>query len=219
MGYLNLDKTNLVNLEYSLYREIIRTNRAGSYSSSTIINCNTRKYHGMLVCPIDHFDGERFVLLSSLDLSLIQHEQVFNLGIRKYQGSHYDPKGHKYITDLEMNSIPSRVYRVGGMVLSTELLLVENEEQLLYKVTLEEANSPTKIRFKPFLAFRSIHELTHQNLTANTRPELSEQGIKIKMYDGFPHLNMQLSKKNEFIAIPDWYTGVEYMKEIGRAHV
>ena len=218
MGYLNLDKTNLVNLEYSLYREIIRTNRAGSYSSSTIINCNTRKYHGMLVCPIDNFGGKRFVLLSSLDLSLIQHEQVFNLGIRKYHGNHYDPKGHKYMTDLEMSSIPTRVYRVGGMVLSTEVLLAETEEQLLYKVTLLEANSPTKIRFKPFLAFRSIHELTHQNLTANTRPEQSEQGIKIKMYDGFPHLNMQVSKKAEFIAIPDWYTGVEYIKEQHRGY-
>ena len=218
MAYLNLDKTKLVNLEYSLYREMIRTNRAGSYSSSTIIGCNTRKYHGMLVCPIDHFNGGRFVLLSSLDVSLIQHQQVFNLGIRKYQGNHYDPKGHKYITDLEMETIPKRVYRVGGMILSTEQLLVETEEQLLFKVTLLDAHSPTKIRFKPFLAFRSIHELTRQNMVANTRYEDVLQGIRVKMYEGFPYLNMQLSKKAEFIAAPDWFRGVEYIKEQHRGY-
>src|SRR5690554_4891632 len=55
MTYLKLDKTKLVNLEYSLHREVLRTNRAGSYCSTTVIGCNTRKYHGMLVCPVAHF--------------------------------------------------------------------------------------------------------------------------------------------------------------------
>lgn len=218
MAYLNLDKTKLVNLEYSLVREMIRTNRAGSYSSSSIIGCNTRKYHGMLVCPIDHFNGGRFVLLSSLDISLIQHQQVFNLGIRKYQGSHYEPKGHKYLTDLEIDNIPKRIYRVGGIIISVETLLVETEEQLLVKVTLEDAHSPTKIRFKPFLAFRSIHDLTKQNMVANTRYEDAPNGIKIKMYEGFPYLNMQVNKKNDFIASPDWFRGVEYLKEQHRGY-
>jgi predicted glycogen debranching enzyme len=218
MAYLNLDKSKLVNLEYSLNREMIRTNRAGSYSSYTIVGCNTRKYHGILVCPIDHFNGGRFVLLSSIDVSLVQHDQVFNLGIRKYQGNHYEPKGHKYMTDLELDLIPKRVYRVGGMVITTELTLIETEEQVLFKVTLEDAHSPTKIRFKPFLAFRSIHELTKQNMVANTRYEEADQGVKIKMYEGFPYLNMQLNKKAEFIAAPDWFRGIEYIKEQHRGY-
>ena len=218
MGYLNLDKEKLVNLEYSLYREVLQTNRAGSYCSTTIINCNTRKYHGMLVCPIDDFNGEKFVLLSSLDVSLVQHNQAFNLGIRKYGGNNYEPKGHKYLTDLDMDIIPRRIYRVGGMVFSTETLLSENEEQVLLKVTLEQANSATKIRFKPFLAYRHIHDLTKQNMFANTRCEAIANGVKAKMYDGFPYLNMQLSKKNEFIPVPDWYLGVEYIKEKNRGY-
>jgi len=218
MDYLHLDKTKLVNLEISLYREVLLTNRVGSYCSSTIINCNTRKYHGMLVCPIDNFNGDSYILLSSLDVSLVQHDQAFNLGIRKYNGNHYDPKGHKYFTDFEMEQVPKSVYRVGGMVLSTETLLNQDEEQMLYKVTLEDAHSPTKIRFKPFLAFRNIHELTQQNMNANTRYEKIKQGIKIKMYEGFPYLHMQVSKKAEFIAVPDWYTGVEYFKEQSRGY-
>ena len=52
MAYLKFNKDELVNLEYSLKREVLATNRAGGYMSSTIIGCNTRKYHGLLILPI-----------------------------------------------------------------------------------------------------------------------------------------------------------------------
>ena len=71
MAYLKFNKDELVNLEYSLKREVLATNRAGGYMSSTIIGCNTRKYHGLLILPIEEFDGENHVLLSNLDVSLI----------------------------------------------------------------------------------------------------------------------------------------------------
>jgi predicted glycogen debranching enzyme len=218
MSYLQLDKSKLINLEYSLYREILRTNRAGSYSSTTIIGCNTRKYHGLLVCPIEKFDYERHVLLSNVDVSVIQHDKIFNLGIHKYQGNHYEPKGHKYIRDFEIEQIPKITYRVGGVVLSCELLLVENEEQVLLRYTLEEAHSPTLLRFKPYLAFRSVHQLTRQNLVANTRYDIISNGIKLRLYPEFPELHMQLSKNSEFVAMPDWYRGVEYIKEQERGY-
>jgi predicted glycogen debranching enzyme len=218
MAYYQLGKDRLVNLEYSLYREILRTNRAGSYCSTTIIGCNTRKYHGLLVCPLKELGGDHYVLLSSLDLSVEQHNQVFNLGIHKYHGSHYEPKGHKYLTSLEIDDIPKRYYRVGGVILSTEMVLVENEEQLLFKVTLEDAHSPTKIRFKPFLAFRQVHELTYQNMDANTRYKEVDNGISVKMYEGFPSLFLQSSKQIEFIPVPDWYLGIEYIKEQHRGY-
>jgi predicted glycogen debranching enzyme len=218
MAYYQIDKAKLVNLEYSLYREMLRTNRAGTYCSTSIIGCNTRKYHGLLVCPLEQFGGEHIGLWSGLDVSVVQHDHVFNLGIHKYQGSNYEPKGHKYLTSLEMEDIPKRIYRVGGVVLSSELVLVEKEQQLLFKVTLEKAQSDTQVRFKPFLAFRNIHELTHQNLDANTRYKVSDNGISLKMYQGFPELHLQLSKETEFIPMPDWYLGVEYLKEQHRGY-
>ena len=78
MSYIKFEKAQIVNLEFSLSREVIRTNRAGSYSSTTIVGCNTRKYHGLLVCPIDAFGGERHVLLSSVDTTVVNHFKIFN---------------------------------------------------------------------------------------------------------------------------------------------
>ena len=43
MGYLNFDKTVLTNLERSLGKEMIRTNRAGGYNATTLVDCTTRK--------------------------------------------------------------------------------------------------------------------------------------------------------------------------------
>ena len=67
MSYLRFDKTLMVNLQESLPREILRTNKSGAYHCTTIVDCNTRKYHGLLVIPVPNLDDENHVLLSSLD--------------------------------------------------------------------------------------------------------------------------------------------------------
>ena len=87
MSYLRFDKTLMTNLEESLQREILRTNKAGAYHCTTIVDCNTRKYHGLLVIPVPNLDDENHVLLSSLDETVIQHGAEFNLGLHKYQGN------------------------------------------------------------------------------------------------------------------------------------
>ena len=101
MSYLKFDKTLMINLEQSLTKEMLRTNKSGAYSYSTIVDCNTRKYHGLLVIPLPETDGENHVLMSSLDTTVVQHEAEFNLGIHKYPGNNYSPKGHKYIREYQ----------------------------------------------------------------------------------------------------------------------
>ena len=77
MSYLKFDKTLMTNLEEALPREILRTNRSGAYHCTTIVDCNTRKYHGLLVIPVPELDDENHVLLSSLDETVIQHGAEF----------------------------------------------------------------------------------------------------------------------------------------------
>ena len=219
MSYIKFDKEQVVNLEYSLTREIIRSNRAGSYSCTTLVGCNTRKYHGLLVCPVDALGGDRYVLLSSADITVVNNDKSFNIGIRKYNGDYFIPKGHKYIEDFEADAIPpSQVFRVGGAALKVERLLVHYEEQMMQRMTVVEASEPIKLQVRPFLAFRCIHELTHANMAANTKVEYIENGIKAKLYEGFPYLNLQFSSKVEFVPVPDWYLGVEYTEEQKRGY-
>ncbi len=208
----------MTNLEESLRRELLRTNRSGAYSSSTLVDCNTRKYHGLLVVPVPELDDENHVLLSSLDCTVVQHGAEFNLGLHKYQGNNYSPKGHKYIREFSCDVVPTTLYRVGGVLLKKEVVFQHYEDRILIRYTLEDAHSATTLRFRPFLAFRSVRQFTHENSTASREYHPVENGIKTCMYAGYPDLFMQFSKKNEFIFHPDWYRGVEYPKEQERGY-
>ncbi len=218
MPCLKFDKTELTNLQYSASKELLRTNRSGSYLSQTISGCNTRKYHGLFVSPIPAFDNSLHVLLSTLDISVIQHNCEFNFGLHKYAGNHYDPKGHKYLKDFTFDTIPVLSYRVGGVQLSVSEILVEKTEHLLIRIHLEKAHSETKLRMKPMLAFRNVHELTKENMQANIFTRPSKNGVITRMYENYPEFYMQTSAKNEFIPMPIWFHDVEYTQEQKRGY-
>ena len=218
MSYLRLEKAVMTNLQDSLRREFLRTNRSGAYSSSTLVDCNTRKYHGLLVVPVPELDDENHVLLSSLDCTVIQHGAEFNLGLHKYQGNNFSPNGHKYIREYDATEVPTTTYRVGGVVLKKEIVFQHYEDRILIRYTLVDAHSATTLRFRPFLAFRSVRQFTHENSTASREYFEVDNGIKTCMYAGYPDLYMQFSKKNEFVFMPDWYRGIEYPKEQERGY-
>ena len=217
MSGLTFDKRELGNLEYSLDREMLATDRRGGYMSTTIVCCNTRKYHGLMVAPIDESD-RTFVLLSSLDETIMQHGQSFNLALHRYDGV-YEPRGHKYITDFEYTPTPTITYRVGGVILRKELLWIHQRTQLMIRYTLVDAHSETTLRLRPLLAFRDKHALSKANMDADGRAYPVPFGVKCRLYDGFPWLYMQLSKDDaEFVPAPDWYYNFEYHKEIARGY-
>ncbi len=218
MSYLRFEKALMTNLQDSLPKELLRTNRSGAYSCSTIVDCNTRKYHGLLVVPIPEIDDDNHVLLSSLDVTVVQHGAEFNLGLHKYQGNNFSPMGHKYIREFDCDKVPTTIYRVGGVLLKKEVVFQHYEDRILIRYTLVDAHSATTLRFRPFLAFRSVRQFTHENTVASRDFYPVDNGIKTCMYEGYPDLYMQFSKKNEFVFHPDWYRGVEYPKEQERGY-
>src|SRR5690554_3349756 len=214
MSYLKFNKDLMINLEYSLYRNVLRTNRKGAYQNTSISGCNTTKYQGLLVMPVPFLDDENHLILSSFDETVIQRGAEFNLGIHRYAGDNYSPKGHKYIREFNSDSIPKTIYRVGGVILSKEIMFSSKENRLMIKYTLLDAHSPTKIRFKPFLAFRKASQLTIENEQVDKSYRNVENGISTCMYSGYPELFMQFSKDPEFIYHPDWYRDIEYLQDL-----
>ena len=108
MSYLKFDKNLMINLEQSLTKEILRTNQSGAYHCTTLVGCNTRKQHGLLVIPIPEIDDNSHVMLSSLDETVIQHGAPFNLGLHKYKGNVFSPNGHKYIREYDCERVHAR---------------------------------------------------------------------------------------------------------------
>lgn len=217
MSALTFDKKELGNLEYSLQREMLATDRMGGYMSTTIVCCNTRKYHGLMVAPIDDSD-RTYVLLSSLDETIVQHDQSFNLALHRFKGT-YEPRGHKYITDFAYTPTPTITYRVGGVILRKEMLWIHKRTQLMIRYTLEDAHSETRLRLRPFLAFRDKHALTHANLEADGHSYPVNDGVKCRLYGNFPWLYLQTNRPEaEFVPAPDWYYNFEYLQDLARGY-
>lgn len=217
MSVLTFDKKELGNLEYSLQREMLATDRRGGYMSTTIVCCNTRKYHGLMVAPIDDSD-RAYVLLSSVDETIVHDGQSFNLALHRFPGT-YEPRGHKYITDFEYTPTPTITYRVGSIVLRKELLWIHNRTQLMIRYTLLEAPSDVRLRLRPFFAFRDKHALTHANMEADGRSRPIPGGVKCRLYSDFPWLYLQTDCRDaEFVPAPDWYYNFEYAREIERGY-
>ncbi len=218
MCYLRFDKGQMTNLQDSLYKELLITNRSGAYCSTTLVGCNIRKYNGLLVIPVPGLDEENHVLLSSLDETIIQHGAEFNMGLHKYQGENYSPKGHKYIISFEWEQVPTWTYRVGGVLLKKQLTFDTTTHRLFVRYTLLDAHSETTLRLRPFLAFRSVRQWTHENATADRSYTEVSNGVRMCLYAGYPDLYMQTSKHTEWHYCPDWYRGLDYPKERERGY-
>ena len=218
MAFLKFNKSELVNLSYSLKREIMLANKTGAYCNTSIVTCNTRRYHGLLAVPVEKFDGYRHLLLSSLDESITLRGKRFNLGIHCY-GEIYDPRGHKYIVDFDADPVPCITYKIGEIVLRKSIVLHPAENQLMIQYELVNAPAKVKLELKPFLAFRNIHGLTGENDAARTDFTPIQNGAAFCLYEGFPQLNLQLStSQSAFRSLPVWYKGVTYSDEMRRGY-
>ncbi len=216
MSYLKFDKNLMINLEQSLPKEMLRTNQSGAYHCTTIVDCNTRKQHGLLVVPVPELGNSWHVMLSSLDLTVYQHGAPFNLALHRYRGGVMSPNGHKYIREYDCESVPRTTYRVGGVILTKEKIFISNENRILIRYTLVEAHSPTTLRFRPVLAFRDANELcVANNAIDQTIPEI-QNGVSACLYPGYPRLFMQFSNKPTWTYEPNWYNGFEYVKDLER---
>ena len=217
MSYLKFDKNLMINLEQSLRKEMLRTNQAGAYHCTTVVGCNTRKQHGLLVIPMPgREEYSPHVLLSTLDETVIQHGAPFNLGLHRYRGGVFSPNGHKYIREYDCETAPRTTYRVGGVILTKEKVFISEENRILIRYTLVDAHSPTTLQFRPFLAFREANALCIENGNIDGTMTPVNNGVSCCLYNGYPTLYMQVSRKPEWVNEPNWYNGIEYVKDLER---
>lgn len=213
------DKAACQNTRRALQKEWLQTNGLGDYSSSTILGCNTRKYHGLLVASTSN---GRQVLLSSIEESVRGGNREFYISTRQHPGQLY-PLGYQYMDKFVLDPWPQFTYRVGDVYIKRELLLVKGKTRLLMRWTLEGpdrkghgALPDLSLSLKPLLAYRGFHQLTHANPAINPQTEPVPNGFGISPYEGLPPIYFQVSGYYTFKPRMDWYFNVEYFQERDR---
>ena len=200
----------------ALQYEWLDTNGMGGYASSTLLNCHTRKYHGLLVSNLLQPEG-RFVLLSKVEDSLVAGDKEFFLSCHQYPGT-FIPAGAQYLHEFRQDLFPHFIYRIGDIELHKSVMLVRGSNTVLIRYYLLCADFPLTLRIKPLLAYRGFHELAREN--SFLRPELDfesvRNGFRIAPYQDMPALVIQSSQAIRAEPRPLWYRNFEYSVEAAR---
>ncbi len=209
----SFDKAACQNTRRALRKEWLLTNGLGDYASSTILCCNTRKYHGLLTVNTPY---GRHVLLSALEESIMGGGKEFTLSTRQHPGTLY-PHGHDYLEAFRLDQWPQCVYRVGDVRLCREVQLVRGESLLLMRFSVRGPTPvpPLTLRLRPLLAYRNFHKLTHANPDLRSETTPLSDGFSITPYEGLPtlYIQCQTSQRHSFTPRPDWCRNVEYLEE------
>jgi predicted glycogen debranching enzyme len=209
------NRDELLNLEYSLKKEYLLTNGKGGYSSSTILDCHTRKYHGLLILPLKK--QGLFNLLSKLEVSVLSDHKEHSLSTNKFPGV-FNPIGHQYIESFEIEGYPITNYTLGEVKIRRSILMPKEGDYILIKYELLSGRKAITLKASPFLSYREIHSLTCENIDLRPRTFPEKNGFKIDPYKGLPPLYIQTSIKSTFYPAPCWWKNFEYLKERNRGY-
>jgi len=218
MSYIEFDKEKLVNINFSKSKEILRCSRTGSYCSTTLLGINTRKYHGVFVCPQDQIDGERHVLVSYLNETIIIDNMEFHLGIHQYKDGVIAPKGNKYLQKFTVDTIPTYYFRVGKFNFTRQILMCNDDDRLILKYTILDNYESAQILFEPLLAFRNAHQLTYQNNHINSGYKPIKNGVEYCLYDHYTPVSFQSNEPVSYLHAPVWFNNFEYEEELKRGY-
>lgn len=145
-----------MNLEEGLKREWIITNGMGGFASSTIIGCNTRKYHGLLIAPLTP-PARRFLILSKIDESIEIGSKKYNLYTN--MGKDYISDGYKNQESFEKDYIPTFTYKVEDTTIQKQICMEygKNIVAILYKV--QNGRKQAKLTLAPIMNYRDFHRM------------------------------------------------------------
>jgi len=210
---LQKDKTVLASFDGACSFEWLETNGLGGWASSSVIGCNTRRYHGLLVAATRP-PTERMVLVSKLDETIVTDANRFELGTNDY-GDGIQPNGNQYLHLFNRKLFPEWKYIVNGIELKKTVAMVQNENTTLVIYEVIRAATAFTMELLPLIAGRNYHALQHAGNNIFWDVEF-DQGI----FHNQPNKNAP----DIFISIPGatyhhdpkWYYRFNYSMEKSR---
>lgn len=140
--------------------EWLETNGLGGWASSSVIGCNTRRYHGLLVAATKP-PTERMVLLSKLDEVIVANAGRFELGTNLYDGNSIHPNGYQYLSSFSRKLFSEWIFEANGIVLKKTIGMVQDENTTLVLYEVIKAEQTFTLELFPLVASRDYHSLKH----------------------------------------------------------
>lgn len=190
--------------------EWLETNGLGGWSSSSVIGCNTRRYHGLLIAATVP-PTERMALVSKLDETIVCNNQKFELGTNDY-GQSIHPTGYQYMTAFSKEVFPQFSYEAGGITLRKTIGMVHRENTVFVIYDVVKAEHPFTLELLPLVAARYYHSLVQANASINRLASFNDNIFTTTAYEGTPAIFIKVPKAN-YYPDPNWFYHFNYSIE------
>ncbi len=192
--------------------EWIHTNGAGAYAMSTVPLMHTRRYHGILVAPLEP-PLRRYVSISHAELTLQAKGRQYRLSTHQFPNLAPTP-GYRLLRQFAMDPIPRWVYRIGDEEFEPRLCLARGRNVAVMTYTWH-GQEPATLTLKPLLPLRRIHDLMHEHGAMVQRVVLRQREVEIQPVFDLPPISFRHS--GVFVGSPDWWRRFEYLEDRTRA--
>jgi predicted glycogen debranching enzyme len=194
-------------------QEWLLTNGMGAFASSTVVGCNTRRYHGLLCAATQPPVGRIMTLNRVGELLFLDGKTEFlELSVNQF-GRNFHPRGDKYLRRFHLDRTAKWEYEVEGIKVTKELQLVwqRNLIALRYAIDAPE-DRQVELHLLPFVSLRDFHAL-RASKTANFDVRIDTWETAVT--EGAHTLHLR-ADAGTFAPRGDWWFGHTYAIESER---
>ncbi|KPK74890.1 MAG: hypothetical protein AMJ79_12920 [Phycisphaerae bacterium SM23_30] len=205
-------RIDLTDLDSLLEKEWLLTNRRGSYASGTVIGCNTRRYHGLLVAALTPPVG-RVVMLSNILETVTVEGQSFELANFEFS-DRLHPQGYRYLEHFYRDNGVHFTFQLGQITVEKSIYLDMEEDLLIVRYEFSGPRQKAGLSLMPLLAMRDFHGLQSSSNSLNV--ERDGEVVTVRVLDPSGpsvHLYCEGAK---FSPGSDWWYAMRYRQETRR---
>lgn len=146
-----------------LTKEWLLTNGRGGYASSTIVGCNTRAYHGLLIGSSNP-PAHRIMALSNCLEMVISKGKVFNLSTFEFP-DRIAPAGFGFLKRFRRDVGAHFNYELTEVELTKSVYLGRDTDMVAVVYNFTRVREPVQFVARPFIGLRNFHWLQKSHAT------------------------------------------------------
>lgn len=159
------------NIDELLSKEWLVSNNRGGYASSSIIGCNTRRYHGLLVGSLRPPTNRIMGLSHCLEMLIfgsgnsggkksrnVSGSKLVNLSTLEFEDT-FAPEGYGYITRFRQDFGVHFDYKLDKASLTKSLYLLRDSDTIALEYDFTRVVEPLEFILRPFVCLRDFHSL------------------------------------------------------------
>lgn len=196
-------------LDELLEKEWLLTNSRGGFASSSIIGCNTRRYHGLLIGTFNP-PANRIAALTNCLETLTSRNYSISLSNFEFDRAIH-PKGFQYLLEFHKDLSVHFEYQTPAANLTRSLYLLPDADIITLVYDFTAVYEPFEFSVRPFVAMRDFHSLARSGRNLSSVWNETELTIRCEQVpDG--HLTMHCNSMR-FEQTPQWWYRFYYRTE------